>query len=99
MQAVSCDTGDIKQGCPCLVRTAQNFLALYKALGTTRCISSCCELSYSDNTESPPKINTEGEARDRPAHKSSEVAPEELIWPLMFKNIRTKDWRAGEKQH
>lgn len=57
-------------------------------------------------TEIPSKINTGGEAHDRPAHplhKPSEVAPEKLhqrlMWPLMFKKVHAKDCRAEEKQH
>lgn len=90
----------------CLLHTVQNFLALYEGFGAIQCISFCCALSYCDNTESLPKINTGGEAHDRPAHplhKCSEVAPEELhqrlIWPLMFKKVHAKYCRAEEKQH
>lgn len=87
----------------CLGHTVQNFLALYKALRIILpSVPSWSELSYSDNTESPPKINTEEKVHDRPVrllNKSSEVAPEELhqrlIWSLIFKNILAKIAELG----
>lgn len=105
IQVIPCDSGDMKQNCPVFSTPCRTFWPCMKPLELYRVFHFVvCYLTVV--TEIPSKINTGGEAHDRPAHplhKPSEVAPEKLhqrlMWPLMFKKVHAKDCRAEEKQH